>query len=72
MGAQPIEREGGEDGRYSIIADTTSEMADKILELLRNEEDRRLIGGNARTLMEGKYTWPAVGTKLLIEIEAVI
>jgi len=61
----------GQDGKHFVIADTASEMADKILELLRNEEERRIIGENARALIEEKYTWTAVGDRLLKEIEAV-
>ena len=61
-----------EDGKHLAIADTPSEMAEKILELIHDEGKRKVMGENARALIEEKYTWDIVGGKLLKEIKEVI
>lgn len=63
---------GGEDGKHFLIADSPGDMAEKILELLSDVERRKVIGQNARALIEEKYTWDVIGAKLLTEIEKVI
>mgnify|MGYP000023415382 CR=1 FL=1 len=63
---------GGADGKHFVVADDPEKMAEKILELLNDPERRREIGQNARALIEERYTWDAIGVKLLAEIEKVI
>jgi len=63
---------GGEDGKHFVVADSPEEMAEKILALLNAPERRRVIGQNARALIEEKYTWDVIGAKLLAEIEKII
>jgi glycosyltransferase involved in cell wall biosynthesis len=62
----------GEDGRHFLIADTPQEMAEKILELLRNREERRVLGENARSFIQARYTWDVVGKRLLDEMGELI
>lgn len=63
---------GGEDGRHFLVADNAEEMAEKIFRLLNDSERRRILGQNARALIEEKYTWDVIGAKLLAEIEKII
>ena len=62
----------GEDGKHFIVVDDPKEMAKKILELLGDDEKRKIIGDNARALIKEKYTWAVVSKKLLKEIEEII
>jgi sugar transferase (PEP-CTERM/EpsH1 system associated) len=62
----------GEDGSHFVIADTPREMSERILELIRDEHKRIVLGENARVLIEHEYTWNIVGRKLLEELSEVI
>jgi len=62
----------GEDGKHFVVIDDPQEMANKILELLNDNEKRKVIGENARALIEERYTWDAVGRKLLKETKELI
>jgi len=59
----------GRDGEHFLIANEPEDMAEKILDLLENEEKRRAIGERARALIEKEYTWDTIGKKFLREIE---
>lgn len=45
------------DGENIIIAGNPKEFADRVIELLNNEQQRKRIGANARRLIEEKYSW---------------
>lgn len=69
VGAQGIE---GEDGRHFIVVSKHEEMAEKVSEIFHDNGRRKIIGENARALIEEKYTWDVIGQKLLREIEEII
>ncbi len=62
----------GEDGKHFLVADNPQEMADKILDLLEDEEKRKSLGKEARALVKREYIWGTVGQKFLEEIERLI
>ncbi|MBT1070886.1 glycosyltransferase [Pelotalea chapellei] len=53
------------DGEHLLIADDPESFAHAVTTLLENEELRRKLGTNARSLAEEKYSWDALGKKLL-------
>lgn len=53
------------DGEHILIADDPKSFADAVIMLLRNKEIRSKLGRKARILAERKYSWDALGTKLL-------
>lgn len=69
LGARGIQ---GEDGKHFVIADTPDGMSDRITELLRDSEKRRVIGESAKALIHERFTWDVVGRKLLNEIGGVM
>jgi len=61
VGAAGIEAKVGHD---LIVADEPKEFADKVIQLLDDQELRREIGQNGRRLVEEKYNWPDVVRRL--------
>ena len=51
-------------GENIIVADGSKEFAERVVELLNNEELREKIGTNARKLMEDKYSWKKMADML--------
>lgn len=51
-------------GENIIVADGSKESAERVVELLNNEELREKIGTNARKLMEDKYSWKKMADML--------
>ena len=51
-------------GQDIIIADSPTEFAERVIELLNNKQLREKIGHNARNLMEKEYSWENVTDKL--------
>ena len=47
-----------------IVADDPREFAERVIELLNNEELRKKIGANARKLMEEEYSWEKMADML--------
>lgn len=55
-------------GEHFIVIDPKNpdEMADKIIELMKNDKERKRIGDNAKKLILENYTWEKIG-KILLE-----
>jgi len=51
-------------GRDVILADTPEKFAERIIELLNNESQRRSLGRAGRQLVEQHYGWPALAEQL--------
>ena len=51
-------------GENIILADDPREFAERVIELLNNEELRNRIGANARKLMEEEYSWERLTDEL--------
>jgi glycosyltransferase involved in cell wall biosynthesis len=45
------------DGENVVIAKSDKEFAEKVVELLKDENERRRIGRNARKFVEENYSW---------------
>lgn len=65
LGAEGIEIT---DRRDILIRDDPESFADGIVAVLRNENLRRELGTNARTLVEEKYAWKKVAAGFIDEI----
>jgi glycosyltransferase involved in cell wall biosynthesis len=59
------------DGEHLLIADTADAFAEATIRLLRDADLRERIRGQARRLVEGKYSWDAIAEKLVEVYEAV-
>lgn len=62
LGCEGIECEHG---RELLIADTPAEFAEAVVKLLRDASFRMALSENAAVLAEKKYSWQALGEKLL-------
>jgi sugar transferase (PEP-CTERM/EpsH1 system associated) len=62
LGAEGIE---AEDGRHLVLADTASDFARRVVELLRDPERRHELGEAARQRAEERYAWPVIGRRLV-------
>jgi glycosyltransferase involved in cell wall biosynthesis len=51
---------GAKNWRNVIIAEDESDFVSKIIYLLRNENEKKKIGTNARLLIESEYTWEKI------------
>ena len=69
IGAEGIE---GNNGIHYLIADTPERFAENVLRLLNDSALRDSIGKEARELVRKKYTWSAVGTSLITEVENIL
>ena len=47
-----------------VIADTAEEFAKAIMELISNDNLRKILSENARKLVEEKYSWEIIGKRL--------
>ena len=56
-------------GENIILADDSRDFAERVIELLNNEELRNRIGANARKLMEEKYSWERLTDELNMVLE---
>jgi len=63
---------GGKDGKHFVVSDNPEEMAHAIIKLIKDSKTRKEIGQNARALIEDRYTWDIIGSKILSEIEKII
>lgn len=61
VGAEGIECQPGKE---ILIADRPEDFARAVSHLLENRQLRQQLGHNARTLVEDKYSWPAIAAKL--------
>jgi glycosyltransferase involved in cell wall biosynthesis len=61
VGAEGLE---ATDGKEIIIRDKPIEMADAVLEILKNEKFAEKIANNARKLVEEKFSWYKMGEYL--------
>lgn len=52
------------DGKEVIVRDSPEEIAKAVVDLLKNERRRKEIGQKAQKLMEEKYDWEKISTKL--------
>jgi len=48
-----------------MIADTPTEFAERVIQLLTDKELRERIAGNARRLVETHYDWSKISQKLM-------
>ena len=53
------------DGEHLLIADTAQEFAGAVTKLFENAQLARSLGENGRKLVSAKYSWDAVGDRLL-------
>ncbi len=53
-----------QNGINIIIEDKPERFAEAVVELLNNDKKRKLLGDNARKLVEEKYTWEEIGEKM--------
>lgn len=51
-------------GENILVADTPQDFADKVLNVLENEELRKRLAANGRAMVERTYSWDAVGLHL--------
>ncbi len=52
--------EGARSWKNVVIANDANDFASKIIHLLKNEDERKVIGTNARQLIESRYTWAKI------------
>ena len=69
LGAEGIQ---GEDGRHFVLADTGSDFADRVVDLLQDDARRRRLGAEARERVEHRYAWPVIGRYLADAYSAAI
>jgi len=55
-----------------LIADDPAEFATQTIRLLRDPALRKRLAGNARRLVETKYTWHAIGEQFNDLVESVV
>ena len=67
-----IHAEVAQAGAGLVTRCDAGEVADALLELLRDGERRRSMGEAGRRLVQERYTWPAIVAALAHEYEAVI
>ncbi|HEY0707729.1 MAG TPA: glycosyltransferase [Polyangia bacterium] len=60
------------DGRDIALADTPADFAARVLGLLRNREQRRMLGGAGRTLVTENYSWQGVARRFTQICETVV
>jgi polysaccharide biosynthesis protein PslH len=58
-------------GKDIVLADQPEDLARQTVRLLRNEGDRRALGGAARRLVEESFSWTSVGKHLSEVMERV-
>lgn len=58
-------------GEHLIVADNPRSFAQAVLDLLADPGKRRLLGENARKLAAQRYSWDALGEKLLDYYEEI-
>jgi glycosyltransferase involved in cell wall biosynthesis len=61
-----------ENNKNILIVDDWSEFADKIIDLLNDEERAKTIGENGRKLVEEKYDWKKISEKQMRVYEKVL
>jgi glycosyltransferase involved in cell wall biosynthesis len=54
-----------------VLAESAADFIEKIGDLLRDPRERERIGSNARTLVERKYSFDAVGEQMVAVLESV-
>jgi glycosyltransferase involved in cell wall biosynthesis len=59
------------DGENTLIASTVEDLASKLLWLLDNPDECRRIGMSGRQLLETKYTWDTLSTRLFAACERI-
>ncbi len=62
----------GQDGVHFATADTAEAMANRVAWLLEDDACRRAMGQAGRALVLEHYTWQAIGTRLLAEVEGLL
>lgn len=58
---------GAKDGKEILIRNNPKDLADAVVDILKNPKKAEIIARNARRLVEEKYSWPKMG-ELLDEI----
>ncbi|MGZ4901404.1 MAG: glycosyltransferase family 4 protein [Halobacteriota archaeon] len=59
------------DGEHTLIASTVDDLASKLLWLFDNPDECRRIGTSGRQLLETKYTWDILSTRLFDACEHI-
>jgi glycosyltransferase involved in cell wall biosynthesis len=62
----------GRDREHLLLADTPRDFAECVVTLLHNEELRGRLVKNANLLVQSQYSWPAMHTRYLRLIDAVV
>jgi glycosyltransferase involved in cell wall biosynthesis len=57
---------------HLIVADQPEVFAQSVVDLLHNEEQRRLLGRAGRMLVESEYSWKQCGDDLLCALEKIM
>ncbi|HEY0715757.1 MAG TPA: glycosyltransferase, partial [Polyangia bacterium] len=60
------------DGQDIALADTPADFAARVLGLLRNPEQRRILGAAGRTLVTENYSWQGVARRFTQICESVV
>ncbi|HET6510812.1 MAG TPA: glycosyltransferase, partial [Candidatus Kapabacteria bacterium] len=60
------------EGVHAIVDETDHELADRAIELLKNDVRARDLQHHARLLIEERYTWPAIYQTLDRAIEVCV
>jgi len=60
------------DGRDIYLADTAEEFAQKIIELLNDEDKRRRLGEEGLKLVKEKYQWEHVAEQIEEEYKKIL
>lgn len=58
--------------KHLQVADTPEEFAEKTVQLLQDQDRRRVLGRAARALVESRYSWQTIGSELLIAYRLAI
>ena len=69
VGAEGIEHSNDEN---ILLRDSPEEFADAVVSLMKNDDARQKIEQGGRELVESKYDWQAVGSKLCKVFEAAV
>ena len=60
------------DGRDIYLADTAEEFAQKIIELLNDEDKRRRLGEEGLKLVKEKYQWERIAEQIEEEYKKIL
>lgn len=60
------------DGEHLLVADAPDALAERIVALLQDHDQRRGLTERARDLVERRYAWPILGERLMATYDALL